>query len=366
MSHLIVLVMVASLPSIAQAAEQDVRVRTRYLMGTECSITLPGDAAWSLFDLAFDEIDRIESLLSTWRDDTELARLNSSDATEVRVSAEVSQLLSTVSHWARETDGAFNPLVGPLIDIWSSRSHGRHPSEAEITGALDRMRLDDLVVDTSRQIVRRSPGIVIEEGAFGKGYALDLALDLLEAASVSAAYLDFGGQIAIASDSPIEVAIANPERRDEPAVFFRMRSGSLATSSGSERTFELDGTTYSHIIDPRSGFPLPPRGSVSVLHHSALVADILATALYVMGPEQGLAWSDEHDVAALFLDPDPNRAGRYRIRPSIVWRSEYPLTTSFRGNQFVMEDDQNHETVFMDSVSALDSGDAGISTNPNH
>ena len=100
-----------------------------------------------------------------------------------------------------------------------------------------------------------------------------------------------------------EVTVADPEHRDRAVLSFSMRDGSLSTSSGSEKHFEIAGRRLSHIIDPRSGEALPPRGSVSVIADDALTADILSTALYVHGERDGLRWADAHAVAAIFISP---------------------------------------------------------------
>jgi thiamine biosynthesis lipoprotein len=102
----------------------------------------------------------------------------------------------------------------------------------------------------------------------------------------------------------MRVTIAAPTDRRHPVVELTLRDASLSTSSGSEKTFEREGQTYSHIVDPRSGAPVPPRGSVSVIASSALTADILSTALYVMGEDAGLRWADAHGVAAIFINSD--------------------------------------------------------------
>jgi FAD:protein FMN transferase len=98
-----------------------------------------------------------------------------------------------------------------------------------------------------------------------------------------------------------EVDIAHPERRDEPVLKMRLRSGSLSTSGGSERDLQVGSRRVSHILDPRSGRPVAFAGSVSVWHESALVADILSTALYVMGPNDGLDWAKIRSLAVCYL-----------------------------------------------------------------
>ena len=99
------------------------------------------------------------------------------------------------------------------------------------------------------------------------------------------------------------VSIADPDHRDQPLLDVTVRDASLSTSAGSEKSFTVGGRRFTHIFDPRSGEALPQRGSVSVLAPDALSADILSTALYVMGPDEGLKWANEHRVAALFVTP---------------------------------------------------------------
>src|SRR5262245_51651001 len=212
--------------------------RARYLMGTICEITAADP------EPAFAEAKRIEAFLSTWREDSELSRVNRGEITTP--SPELHALLEEAMRISRETEGAFDPL-------YRSQSAG-HP--------------------------------VYDEGGFGKGYALDRMLTLLDGDAV----INFGGQIVVRGAR--EVAIAHPLYRDKPLVTLTLRDASLSTSSNSERL---------HIIDPATGKPVPARGSVSVIDPSAFRADALSTALYVMGPERGLAWARAHGVTAIFI-----------------------------------------------------------------
>ena len=227
--------------------------RAQYLMGTVCEIDadVPADAA-------FAECQRIEAMLSTWRDDSELSRVNRG----ARPSQELASLLAITEQYKRDTAGAFDPHILHLLierGVRTSRPHNA----------------DDY-----------------EEGAFGKGYAIDHMLDALKAEGATHAVINFGGQIGTLANT--EVTIADPRHRDRPIVALTLRQRSLSTSSTSEKP--------NHIIDPRSGQPVPARGSVSVIHDSALVADILSTALYVLGREQGLEWARAHHVTAIFID----------------------------------------------------------------
>jgi thiamine biosynthesis lipoprotein len=253
-------------------------------MGTVCEIAVDGSSSGEgQIRRAFDEAQRIEAFLSTWRDDSELSRLNRGEAA---ASAELRSLLEVTEGWRERTGGAFEPRVRPLIDAWRSRHEGANPSAEVIRAALASIS------------ERRAP---IEEGAFGKGYAIDRMLAAIDAPNV---VINFGGQLGVRGTS--RVTVADPRDRTKSAAAFTLRNASLSTSSGSEKSFDVNGRRYTHIIDPRSGEALPERGSVSVVAPDALSADILSTALYVMGPLDGLRWADENSVAALFIDPENN------------------------------------------------------------
>lgn len=237
--------------AIVPAAAHGRVVRARYLMGTVCEITANDPRE---IDAAFDEGQRVEALISTWRDDSELARVNRG----ATPSPELAELLARVDELSAETGGAFNAHIRGLLE-----KHGiRRPGGGHA---------DD-----------------IEEGGFGKGYALDRMVEKLHGDAV----INFGGQIAVRGCK--EVAIAHPAHRDQVARELTLCNASLSTSSTSEKP--------GHIVDPRSGESLPARGSVSVVHESALAADVLSTALYVMGPQEGSRWAQQHGVRVIFIN----------------------------------------------------------------
>lgn len=268
--------LIAALAIVPVVTEAAVQQRARYLMGTVCEVAVPAGHEAEI-ELAFAEAKRIERMLSTWIPDSELSRLNSGAA--AAPAAEVAALLEQTLEWSRRTNGAFDPRIKPLIAAWKTRESGALPSRDAIAAAMQ-----------SKQW---------EEGAFGKGYALDRMLARITAGE---AMIDFGGQVAVRGE--LRVSIADPADRQRPVLALTMRDGSLSTSSGSEKTFEAGGRRFSHIIDPRTGEALPPRGSVSVIADDALTADILSTAIYVMGEDEGLRWAGDNGVAALFITPN--------------------------------------------------------------
>ncbi|MDQ3283015.1 MAG: FAD:protein FMN transferase [Acidobacteriota bacterium] len=268
---------IAALATIPVVAKPAVAQRARYVMGTVCEIAVPSSSEAEI-ERAFAEAKRIESLLSTWTDDSALSRLNRG---EVEAPQELRALLDTTLAFAQRTNGAFDPRIKSLIDAWQIRKGGVLPSHDAIAQAMQTKQW--------------------EEGAFGKGYALDRMLSMISAPN---AMIDFGGQLVVRGE--LRVSIADPQQRQHPILDFTLRDASLSTSSGSEKTFEANGRRFSHIVDPRTGEALPPRGSASVIAEDALTADILSTALYVMGEDDGLRWADANGVAAIFIDPQRN------------------------------------------------------------
>lgn len=280
------IVALALVPAVADAT---VLTNARYVMGTVCEIAVDSGDQRAIED-AYAEAARIEAMLSTWTDDSELARVNRGEAVP---SSELQALLDKTRDWSRRTDGAFDPRVKALIDVWKTREEGTIPS--------------------AEAIARAKQQTQIEEGAFGKGYAIDRMLALLPA---SGAMIDFGGQIA--ARGLLRVSVADPADRAHPVLALDLRDASISTSSGSEKTFTVGLRTFSHLLDPRTGEALPPRGSVSVIAAEALTADILSTALYVMGEDDGLRWADANGIAAIFINAKRHvrlsAAARDRVR----------------------------------------------------
>ncbi|HEY0140361.1 MAG TPA: FAD:protein FMN transferase [Thermoanaerobaculia bacterium] len=288
-------VALAVVPANTEAATN----RARYLMGTVCEVAVAENAE-SGIERAFAEAERIEGFLSTWKPESEMSRVNAG----AEPSAELAELLATTLAWSKKTGGAFDPRVRSLIDVWKTREDGAVPAPERIAAALANKQQ-------------------FEEGAFGKGYALDRMLARID----GDAMIDFGGQLLVRGSH--RVAIADPADRDKPVIELTLTNASLSTSSGSEKTFEAGGRRFSHILDPRTGQALPPRGSVSVIAEDALTADILSTALYVMGEDDGLRWANAHGVAALYLTPNHHvrlsDAARERARGLAILDRNYTL-----------------------------------------
>jgi thiamine biosynthesis lipoprotein len=250
-------------------------------------------------------IESTEDELSTWRDASLLGRLNAHPVGEPFAAPSwLCGLLEELRHWHDETNGAFDPAIGSIVEIWDLRGNGRIPTSEERESARLRAGIRLFAVSSPPCVVTRRSDATLDSGAFGKGLALD-RLRAVDFGSGGRWLVDLGGQVAVgpASKGGRQVALAHPIERDRPVVEVRIEHGSLAVSGGSERDRVVDGVRVGHILDPRTGRPVSRAFSVAVWHPRALVADILATALYVMGADEGLAWAEERGLAVCFLLP---------------------------------------------------------------
>jgi FAD:protein FMN transferase len=310
----------------AAAVETPVLERSVYAMGTQLDLRVEGALPPQLVaatEAAILETERIEAACSTWRKESDWSRFNGARGAVYPLGREWTRLLGTVLDWNRRTDGAFDPVLGRLIGAWGTRTGGRTPTPSELKAAREASGASLLWLgpdDGTAQL--RHPGAALEEGGFLKGYALDRMAAELRRAGVSAALLNFGGQL-LAFGHPYQVGIAAPQARDSAQLEVRLENASLSSSGTSEHG--------RHILDPATGERCPAWGSASVVAEDGLTADILSTALFVMGPERGLRWANAHRVAALFqlqehgrFESDAFRALRANNDAGPVPRGNHP------------------------------------------
>ena len=300
--------------------------RTAYLMGTRAHL-----ATWSgtrddghrLLEAALRELELAEAELSTWQADSAISTFNHTPLGSTwHLPPSLCHTFRVIADWRRESLGAFDPAIGALTNAWDLHGQGRIASSSDIERALAASGFDSVNFDADRCSARRSRNVTIDVGAFGKGEALDRAGRTLRALGAASWMIDLGGQIAVAGVPPGElawhVAVAHPENRATPFFSLRMSSGSLSTSGGSERDLIVNGQRVAHHLDPRTGMPAAFRGSVSVWHPSGLVADILSTALFVMGPERGIQWAEDRGLAVCFLSVQPYGRVRSAMSPTFA------------------------------------------------
>tara|TARA_Y100001933_G_scaffold11960_1_gene10424 strand:- start:2515 stop:3633 length:1119 start_codon:yes stop_codon:yes gene_type:complete len=271
---------------------------------------------------ALDEIDMIEAMLTVYRRDSEVTILNHRAAAElVNLSDPLAELIELSLDLHEITDGAFDITAGPLADLWShARRSGSMPSEESIRSALADVGSQYVQVDCeTKQLRFLRPGVAINFGGIGKGFALDAASNMVRLQGIEN-FLFHGGRSSVLAcgrrsskrgEEPWRVGLVHPLRPADRLAEIRLFDRALSTSGSQSQSFHHQGRRYGHILDPRTGLPAD-QGilSATVLHPSAAWADALSTACYVMGPQQAIECCKKHPGMALVLVlPSRKKAG---------------------------------------------------------
>ncbi len=246
-------------------------------------------------DEAVAEITRIEKLISAWDPDSETSLLNENAGVKpVKVSLELMNLILRAKQISELTDGAFDISYASLDKVWKFDGSLRQlPTPEEIKKSIAKIGHENIVVDQKKQTVfLRDKGMKISFGAIGKGYAADKAKELLMSKQVVAGIINAGGDLTTwgtkASGEKWLIGIANPKSKDKIFSWLPVVESSVATSGNYEKFVTFNGKRYSHIIDPRTGYPSSGIKSVSIFAKSAELCDALATAVYILGKDEGL------------------------------------------------------------------------------
>lgn len=304
--------LVAGCVEIQDTSPPVVSKRIQMHMGTLVTVTAVasdknvGDGA---VQAAFDEIKRLEQLLSTWRSDSELSQVNAEAGRRpVQVSRETLQLIIRALDIAELTRGGFNIALGPAIEAWSVTERQHIPEKEELG------QLKPLVDWTRIQINRQErtiylphKGMRIDVGGIGKGYAADRAVEQMKQAGA------IGGVVALSGDiktfgifpgrSGFPVGIRHPRQEGVLIAMIDLMDEAISTAGDYERFFERDGIRYHHILDPQTLRPARICQSVTVIAKEGTVADGLDTGIFVLGPEQGMALVERlPNVEAIIID----------------------------------------------------------------
>ena len=312
----------------------------RNAMATRFEVVLAGENPVRLRaagEEALDEIERIEALLSLYRPASEIAQINARAAKEaVRVSPEVFQLLSACKELCALTEGAFDVTVAPLVRCWGfMEGGGARPSEEEIARARESVGIQHLELDADRSTARFArPGMMLDLGSIGKGYAIDAAAEILQENGVAQALLHGGTSTirAMGGDlgsGPWKVAIELPANEPggeaELLSVANLENESLSVSAVWGKHFEIDGEIYGHIIDPRTGWPARAALLGASIVASSGVSDALSTGV-LLGEENFFRQLEERipNVKYLQVRRDARRA--HKIEPVAPARaSELPF-----------------------------------------
>lgn len=290
--------------------------KTNLMLDTIVTIALyDDDADPSMLDLAFDEIARLENLLSVTKEGSDLDRLNQAAGKEwVEIAPETQEVLLLAKEYAALSEGYFDVTAGPLIDLWGIHNgEGHYPTQEELEAVLPLINSEDLLVEDGKAYLVRE-GMKANLGAIAKGYIADKVKDLLLENGVRHAALDLGRNVLLIggkSDDADFVGIIDPNSQEQKLVgSFPVLDQSAVTSGVNERYFTYEGKNYHHILDPFTGFPADNGiASVTILSDSSAQGDALSTSCLLLGQERGLELIESLDgVEALFIMKDGSMA----------------------------------------------------------
>lgn len=286
-------------------------------MGSRFDITVVAaneEIGYINIDEAVAEIKRIEKLISSWDPESETALINKNAGIKpVKVSLELFKLIERTKQISEITDGAFDISYSSMDDIWKfDGSMTNMPTKDEIKKSMAKVGYEQIILDSNEQTVfLKQKGMKISFGAIGKGYAADKTKELLVSKQVVAGIINASGDLTTwgtkASGEKWLIGIANPLSKDKIFSWLPIVESSVATSGNYEKFVMFDGKKYTHIIDPRTGYPSQGVNSVSIFSKSAELCDALATAVFIMGKDAGLSLINQLGGTEVILVDSDNK-----------------------------------------------------------
>lgn len=253
-------------------------------------------------DAAFDEVRRLDDLLSNYKPDSEWSQVNRHAAEKpMKISPELFQLLAACNEYSRQSGGAFDISVGPLMKVWGFyKGTGHLPHRAEVEAAMTKVGYGHVRLDPAGQTVWFDrPGVELDPGGIGKGYAVDRMVDVLKQKGVRIALVAGSGSSIYGMGAPPaeprgwRIEIQNPRNTRQTAAEVFLKDMSISTSGSYEKFFRAEGKIYAHIMDPRTGYPAQGSLSVSVVTPLTIDSEAWAKPYFVNGRQ----WAAQHKPA---------------------------------------------------------------------
>ena len=279
--------------------------KTVFAMDTVMDLKIYSSNGDGIMERAENEIKRIESLLDRGNEKSEIYKINQNKSGVI--SEETAEIITDALSVSKETDGAFDITIAPVIDLWGFYGNNfRVPSDSEIKIALENVGYEKVQLDGNNVSVPAHA--LIDLGGIGKGYTSDMLARLLWENNVQSAIISLGGNVQTIGKKPDgslwTVGVADPRDTSRHIGKLKISDKAVVTSGGYQRYFEQEGVTYHHIIDPNTGKSADSRlSSVTIISDSGTRADGLSTALFVMGLEKSMElWRRSNDFDAIFVD----------------------------------------------------------------
>ena len=304
-------------PTLAKSKEPPLLryENSRVSMACTYTIVVYGTDAKQLpliVNAALDEVDRIDNLMSNYKPESALSRINQEASKEpVLVEPELFNFIQLCLKYSQESDGAFDITVGPLMKAWGFfRGEGRIPWTFELWNVLRKVGYQHLILNPKERTLQfvRS-GMELDLGGIAKGYAVDRVVCLLKEYNIKQAFVSAGGSTVYGLGSPPnsdgwEVNIRDPICPNDPhkrAGVVTLKDRSLSISGNYEKFFRVGGVTYSHIMDPHTGRPVENMLSVAVLTDTGVDGDALDDVFYVLGVDKSKLYLQKHPGAEVFI-----------------------------------------------------------------
>jgi len=286
--------------------------RTEQVMGTYATITIidrDTTRVQQAMDAAFEEIRRLEALMSVYNASSEVAALSRNGTNWTSLSPDTLYVLKKADYYANISNGSFDVTCNPLVTLWMEtvRTESRLPTPEEVGAAKALVGYEQLILDEAHGRARfAQPGMSVTLGGIAKGYAVDRACDQLRAAGIEHALVNIGGDMRAIGDkngAPWAIALQNPRNKEEYITILELEDEAVTTSGDYERYFILKERIH-HIINPSTGYPADECISVTVIAERCIDADALSTTVFVLGPEAGKVLLDEYGYQGLIISAD--------------------------------------------------------------
>jgi thiamine biosynthesis lipoprotein len=266
-------------------------------MGTAIEISLIGNeegAANKAALRAFQEIKRIERLMSPWLDSSDATRINRSAGVEwVKISSETKEVIKKAKEMSELSEGGFDITIGPLAELWrKAREKKIPPSGEEVKEKLDLVNFKNIEIDQEGKVFLKKEGMAIDLSGIAKGYAVDRGFNMLRSLGYKNLIVNAGGDLragGFRNNQLWSIGIQNPREPQKILTRIPVSDMAIATSGDYEKFFIYKGKRYHHIFDPRDGFPPEHCQSVTIVTKDCTTADALATAVFILGPKKGYA-----------------------------------------------------------------------------